>query len=55
MAGKGKYFVVEACEYKKSLLELDPKIIIITNIDNDHLDYYKVWKILKKAFEGICV
>lgn len=49
-AGNGKYFVVEACEYKKSFLNLEPKIIIITNIDNDHLDYYGSLENIKKAF-----
>lgn len=49
-AGKSEYFVVEACEYKKSFLELNPKIIVITNIDNDHLDYYKNLSNIKKAF-----
>ena len=51
VAGKGKYFVVEACEYKKSFLKLNPRIIVITNIDNDHLDYYKNLNNIKKAFE----
>ena len=50
VAGKGKYFVVEACEYKKSFLEINPKIIVITNIDNDHLDYYGNLENIKKAF-----
>ncbi|MDE2218049.1 MAG: UDP-N-acetylmuramate--L-alanine ligase [Patescibacteria group bacterium] len=50
VAGKGDYLVVEACEYKKSFLNIDPKIIIITNIDNDHLDYYGNMENLKKAF-----
>lgn len=50
VAGSGKYFVVEACEYKKSFLNLNPKIIVITNIDNDHLDYYKNLNNIKKAF-----
>lgn len=38
--GAGKIFVVEACEYKRSFLNLSPKYLIITNIDDDHLDYY---------------
>ena len=46
--GQGKYFVVETCEYKKSFLELNPKIIVITNIDNDHLDYYGNLENIKK-------
>ena len=50
VAGKGEYFVVEACEYKKSFLNLNPKIIVITNIDNDHLDYYGNLENIKKAF-----
>lgn len=49
-SGKSDYFVVEACEYKKSFLELNPKIIVITNIDNDHLDYYGNLENIKKAF-----
>ncbi len=48
--GKSKYFVVEACEYKKSFLNLSPDILVITNIDNDHLDYYKNIKNIRKAF-----
>ncbi len=40
IAGKSKYFVVEACEYRRSFLHLNPKILVITNIDADHLDYY---------------
>ena len=50
VAGKGKYFVCEACEYKESFLNLSPKIIVITNIDNDHLDYYKNLNNIKRAF-----
>ena len=50
VAGKSEYFVVEACEYKKSFLTLNPKIIVITNIDNDHLDYYGNLENIKKAF-----
>lgn len=50
VAGKGEYFVVEACEYKKSFLNINPKIIVITNIDNDHLDYYGNLENIKKAF-----
>lgn len=35
------YFVLEACEYKRNFLNYNPNIIIITNIDLDHVDYYK--------------
>lgn len=35
------YFVLEACEYKKHFLNYNPNYAIITNIDLDHVDYYK--------------
>jgi UDP-N-acetylmuramate--alanine ligase len=38
--GQSDYFVVEACEYDRSFLHIEPKIAVINNIDNDHLDYY---------------
>lgn len=50
IAGKSPYFVVEACEYRRSFLDLCPTIAVITNIDNDHLDYYKTKANLVKAF-----
>jgi UDP-N-acetylmuramate--alanine ligase len=40
IAGKSDYFVVEACEYDRSFLNINPKIAVVNNIDNDHLDYY---------------
>jgi UDP-N-acetylmuramate--alanine ligase len=48
--GRSRYFIVEACEYKKSFLNLSPDILVITNIDNDHLDYYKNIRNIQKAF-----
>jgi len=39
--GAGKHFVVEACEYDRSFLQLSPACAVITNIEEDHLDYYK--------------
>jgi len=38
--GESKYLVVEADEYKASFLNYWPKMIVLTNIDEDHLDYY---------------
>ncbi len=49
--GKSKYFVAEACEYERSFLNLDPKIIILNNIELDHTDYYKNLEDFKSAFE----
>jgi len=39
--GSGKYFVAEADESDGSFLALEPNCAVITNIDREHLDYYK--------------
>lgn len=36
-----KYFALESCEYKRHFLAYHPYIAVITNIDLDHVDYYK--------------
>lgn len=36
-----EYFTIEACEYKRSFLKYKPSVLVITNIEIDHLDYYK--------------
>lgn len=38
---ESKFFAIEACEYKRSFLKYKPEFLIITNIEVDHLDYYK--------------
>lgn len=53
LSGKSNYLVVEACEYKRSFLNLSPKILVITNIEADHLDYYKDIVDIKNAFREI--
>src|SRR5688572_33001564 len=41
MGGSGRHFVAEACEFNRSFLKLAPQCAVITNIEEDHLDYYK--------------
>lgn len=53
VAGNSKYLVVEACEYKRSFLNLHPNILVITNIDGDHLDYYKDIADIQSAFKEL--
>ena len=36
-----KYFALEACEYRRHFLNYSKDIAIITNIDLDHVDYFK--------------
>ncbi|MHB9154591.1 MAG: UDP-N-acetylmuramate--L-alanine ligase [Endomicrobiales bacterium] len=48
--GKGDYLVAEADESDGSFLKLSPAITAVTNIDNDHLDYYGNIENIKQAF-----
>ena len=48
--GQGEYIVFEADESDGSFLKLFPTIAVVTNIDADHLDYYKYFEGLKDAF-----
>jgi len=45
-------FVVEACEYDRTFLQLNPMVAVITNIDRDHLDYYHAFSDLIDAFSS---
>ncbi len=47
--GMGRYLVAEACEYKRSFLYLNPEIAVITNIDREHMDYYRDMEELEEA------
>jgi len=51
--GKSDLFVVEACEYERSFLNLRPKVLVITNIEAEHLDYYKDINDIKSAFKQL--
>ncbi len=49
-SGTGDSFIVEACEYDRSFLNLQPRVAAITNIEEDHLDYYKDIDDIVQAF-----
>ena len=48
--GDKEYFVTEACEYCDNFLFLKPTISVVTNIEPEHLDYFKTFENVKKAF-----
>jgi UDP-N-acetylmuramate--alanine ligase len=48
--GHGEFLVAEADESDGSFLHLSPVIALITNIDPEHLDYYKSLEAVKNAF-----
>ena len=50
--GQKDYFILEACEYRNSFRFLKPTCAVITNIEADHLDYYKTYDSIKKAFNN---
>ena len=50
--GKSKRLVIEADEHFASFLNYWPKIIVLTAIEKDHLDYYKNLKNILKTFGG---
>ena len=49
--GKSEYLVVEADEYNRHFLNFHPYLTVVTNIEADHLDYYKDLGDIKSAFE----
>lgn len=48
--GKGRYFVAEACEFHRSFHDLFPQHAILTNIEKEHLDYYKDLEEIQESF-----
>jgi len=48
--GKGPYLVAEADESDGSFLKLLPKIAVVTNVENDHMDHYGTMENILKAF-----
>ena len=48
--GSSDCFVTEACEYTNSFLSFYPKISIILNIEEDHLDFFKDIHDIRNSF-----
>ena len=48
--GSGDIFIAEACEYRRSFLNLSPKIVLLTNVTGDHFDAFKDEEDYKNAF-----
>jgi UDP-N-acetylmuramate--alanine ligase len=49
-AGKGEILVIEADEYDRAFLSLEPEIAIVTNIEHDHIDVFPTFDDVKQAF-----
>lgn len=48
--GRGQWAVVEACEYKSQFWFFKPEISLITNIEEEHMDYYKDLSDIKSSY-----
>jgi len=47
------WLLVEACEYRENFKFLEPEILIFTNIEHDHADYFKDEDHYFQAFENL--
>lgn len=54
-AENGKYFVFEACEYRRHFLKYYPDYAIMTNIDFDHPDYFSSIDDVFNAFQEMAL
>jgi len=50
LLGRGDFIVAEADESDGSFLKMSPTIAVVTNIDREHLDFYKDLNSIKEAF-----
>ena len=48
--GTGEYVVAEACESDGSFIKYNPFISVVTNIEEDHMEYYLNYENLKNSF-----
>jgi UDP-N-acetylmuramate--alanine ligase len=48
--GKSEWFIIEACEYRRAFLNFNPQVLVVTNAEAEHLDYYKDWADYESAF-----
>lgn len=49
--GNSDFFIVEACEYEGAFFNYEPETVVVTNIDRDHLDYFKNFDNIITAFK----
>jgi len=53
LPGDSDLLVVEACEYQRHFLELSPEVLVITNLEFDHTDYYESLEDVQDAFRAL--
>lgn len=50
--GSSDLLLVEGCEYQANMLHLNPDMIVLTNIEEDHLDFYRDLDHIRTTFQG---
>lgn len=53
VVGEKEYFVTEACEYCDNFLYLNPTLLVVTNIEPEHLDYFKTFDRELKSYDKL--
>jgi UDP-N-acetylmuramate--alanine ligase len=48
--GSGDYIIAEACESDGTFLKYQSFVGVVTNIEEDHMDYWKDFELLKNSF-----
>lgn len=51
--GEGEWLVMEADESYGTFRHLSPELVVLTNVEPDHLDYYESFESLLESFEGL--
>lgn len=51
--GGSDYCIIEACEYRRAFLNIQAEIVVITNVDWEHMDYYKTEADFIEAFREL--
>ncbi len=49
-AGRDDVLVIEADEYDRAFLSLEPEVAIVTNVEHDHIDVFPAYDDVKQAF-----
>jgi UDP-N-acetylmuramate--alanine ligase len=53
VTGESNLFVVEACEYNRHFLNLTPHVLVVTNLEFDHTDYFTSLEDVQDAFRTL--
>lgn len=50
LSAGGAFFIAETCEYRRNFLHFRPSVLVVTNIEADHLDYFADRDDVQSAF-----